>query len=188
MTPRGSFSDGDVITVSEAPPPGSTVTAISGTGWSCSLADDNGPAVCQRAYNTMSDASGTPFPDISVDITFASSPPVGDLINTAFVDAKESGTGDVIANTYDDDIATITKVLSADLELTKSADATVAQINVDQVTFTLTLSNLGPDTATGVTVEDRLPAGLSYVASSIAGGDTQNDGGSPDLTLSLIHI
>ena len=69
--------------------PGSTVTAISGTGWSCSPADDNGPAVCQRAYDTMSDASGTPFPDISVDVTFASSPPVGDLINTAFVDAKE---------------------------------------------------------------------------------------------------
>ena len=40
----------------------------------------------------------------------------------------------------------------------------------DQVTFTVTLRNLGPDTATGVIVDDPLPPGLTFVGAVASQG------------------
>ncbi len=48
--------------------------------------------------------------------------------------------------------------------------------NIGQtVTITLTVENSGPDTATDVVVTDVVPAGLTYVAASMTGGDTTNE-------------
>ncbi len=51
----------------------------------------------------------------------------------------------------------------ADLSLAKSADSQVPAVGQD-VTFTLAVSNGGPDPASGVRVTDLLPAGLAYVS------------------------
>ena len=56
-------------------------------------------------------------------------------------------------------------VPSADLVLTKTVDKTKPIVK-DTVTFTLIVNNHGPDTAVDVTVNDKLPAGLTYVSSS----------------------
>src|SRR4029453_5508058 len=40
----------------------------------------------------------------------------------------------------------------------------------DQIVFTITLTNAGPDAATGVQVTDLLPAGLTFVSASPTGG------------------
>ena len=45
----------------------------------------------------------------------------------------------------------------------------------DTINFTVTASNLGPDAATGVAISDLLPAGLTYVSSSVTTG-SYNDG------------
>src|SRR5262249_10754501 len=53
----------------------------------------------------------------------------------------------------------------ADLALTKSVSN--ARPNVgDTITFTVTLSNKGPDAATGVAVTDLLPGGLTFVSAT----------------------
>ncbi|MCP3952150.1 MAG: DUF11 domain-containing protein, partial [Desulfobacterales bacterium] len=65
----------------------------------------------------------------------------------------------------DEDDATIDPILEADLELEKTANVNSAVVG-DLVTYTLTVSNSGPATATGVTVQDILPSGLSYVSSN----------------------
>ncbi|MCP3952830.1 MAG: DUF11 domain-containing protein, partial [Desulfobacterales bacterium] len=62
----------------------------------------------------------------------------------------------------DEDDTTIDPILEADLELEKTANVSSAVVG-DLVTYTLTVSNNGPATATGVTVQDILPSGLSYV-------------------------
>lgn len=43
------------------------------------------------------------------------------------------------------------------------------------ITFTISVSNSGPDTATAVSIIDILPSGFSYVSGSISGGDSNND-------------
>ncbi len=65
----------------------------------------------------------------------------------------------------DDDLAVITTPPAADLELSKAVDNGNPNL-FDSVTFTVTVTNRGPDNATGVTVEDVLPAGLEYVSHS----------------------
>ena len=47
----------------------------------------------------------------------------------------------------------------------------------DQITFTVTLSNSGPDTATGVQVTDLLPAGLTFVSATPSQGSYDNASG-----------
>ncbi|MBT8207783.1 MAG: DUF11 domain-containing protein [Acidimicrobiia bacterium] len=55
-----------------------------------------------------------------------------------------------------------------DLELTKTVSPTSVSVGSNAV-FTLSLTNLGPDDATGVVVGDVLPAGLTFVSSSDPG-------------------
>ena len=51
----------------------------------------------------------------------------------------------------------------ADLALTKTVNDPTPNVG-DDVTFTITLTNIGPDTATAVQVTDLLPAGLTFVS------------------------
>src|SRR5262249_35993628 len=51
----------------------------------------------------------------------------------------------------------------ADLALAKSVSNLTPNVG-DRVTFTVTLTDLGPNAASGVTVQDLLPAGLSLVS------------------------
>jgi uncharacterized repeat protein (TIGR01451 family) len=57
----------------------------------------------------------------------------------------------------------------ADLALAKRVDNTHPNVG-DTITYTVTLSDIGPDNATGVTVQDLLPAGLTYVGSNPSQG------------------
>jgi uncharacterized repeat protein (TIGR01451 family) len=57
----------------------------------------------------------------------------------------------------------------ADLGLTKTVSNATPNIG-DTVTFTVTLTNLGPDAATNVSVSEPLPAGLSLVSATTSQG------------------
>lgn len=54
-----------------------------------------------------------------------------------------------------------------DLELDKSVNKNVFKLG-DEVTYTISVINKGPDAATGVAVGDNLPAGLVYISSDSA--------------------
>ncbi len=82
-------------------------------------------------------------------------------------------------------------VPNADLTISKLVDNTTPNMN-DDVTFTITLANNGPDASAGVSVADVLPAGLTLVSAtptvgSYSGGvwsvGTLADGGSETLTI-----
>ena len=57
---------------------------------------------------------------------------------------------------------------SADLSLTKTVDIPTPDVGTD-VVFTITVSNAGPSTATGVVVTDQLPSGFTYVTDDSGG-------------------
>ncbi|BDH78982.1 hypothetical protein MTTB_03610 [Methanothermobacter tenebrarum] len=57
---------------------------------------------------------------------------------------------------------------AADLTISKTANQTTVNY-LDTVKFTITVENLGPDTATGVIVEDLLPAGFEWISDSSNG-------------------
>jgi len=74
----------------------------------------------------------------------------------------------------DDDTAITTPIPVADLRLEKTVDTAITYPG-ESVTFTITLTNDGPSTATNVAVEDILPAGLDYL-SSIPSPGSYDDG------------
>jgi large repetitive protein len=99
---------------------------------------------------------------ITATVTVAALPSV---VNTATITA---------ANQYDPNpdnnsaSATVTP-RQADLAVTKTVSN--ATPNVGQnIIFTITVENLGPDNATGITVNDLLPAGLTYVSHTVSQG------------------
>ena len=64
--------------------------------------------------------------------------------------------------------------LGIDLTIAKTVDD--ATPNIGQlITFTLVVSNAGPDVATNVTVADAVPAGFTFEPGSMSGGDSIDD-------------
>jgi uncharacterized repeat protein (TIGR01451 family) len=57
----------------------------------------------------------------------------------------------------------------ADLAVSKSASSS-SIVTGSNVTYTITVTNNGPDTATSVVVSDQLPAGLAFVSCNSTGG------------------
>ncbi len=64
----------------------------------------------------------------------------------------------------------------ADLILGLAASTNVVAAG-DKLTYTLTLTNRGPDTATGASVSDKLPAGVTFVSGSTSQGTVVASGG-----------
>jgi uncharacterized repeat protein (TIGR01451 family) len=78
------------------------------------------------------------------------------------------GTGDLSGNTA---VATAVTQPLADLELTKTATPASVKLG-NNLTYSLTVLNHGPSPATGITVVDTLPAGLTLVSVSADCGQT----------------
>src|SRR5262249_16270397 len=58
---------------------------------------------------------------------------------------------------------------TADIAVDKGVSSAAPAVGTS-VTYTVTARNLGPDTATGVTVSDTLPAGLTFVSATASQG------------------
>ncbi|HYP01039.1 MAG TPA: DUF11 domain-containing protein [Pyrinomonadaceae bacterium] len=156
VTNSGPGTTGGTVTVTDTLPAGLTPTAPVGLvgGWTCSISTQT--VTCIRA-DGLSTGASYPAIDITVNVlqTAANS-----VTNTA----STSGGGETnTANNSANDATTI--VSRADLSLTKTADNSAPLIN-QNVTFTLTVSNAGPSNASGITVRDQLPAGLSFVSAA----------------------
>jgi len=106
----------------------------------------------------------------------------GNYKNTAEVTASDAGDPDSTpgnGDTGEDDYAEAepnSVTPAADLSLSKTIDNTTPTVG-DNVTFTLTLHNDGPNDATGVEVTDQLPDGYTFVSANADTGSYDSGSG-----------
>jgi uncharacterized repeat protein (TIGR01451 family) len=101
----------------------------------------------------------------SSSLTITAQVTVAVVTNTAAVAHSDQFDPDTTNNT-----ASITvDPQSADLAVSKTADNTRPDVG-SAVVFTVTVVNHGPDPATDVTVLDKLPAGLDFIAATVSQG------------------
>ncbi len=102
----------------------------------------------------------------------------GPILNTAeVIDANETDIDSTPGNNNpneDDQAAVTINIASADLSLTKTVNDATPNVG-ETVSFTLMVSNSGPDTATNLQIRDQLPAGTTFVSDQASAG-TYNSG------------
>ncbi len=89
----------------------------------------------------------------------------GSVVNNVVVSTSES---DPVSSNSSGGSAPVV-IATADLSISKTTTATQATTG-DTITYTITVTNNGPDTATNVVVSDNLPAGLQYVSATPSQG------------------
>ncbi|MFD2568564.1 beta strand repeat-containing protein, partial [Pseudotenacibaculum haliotis] len=72
-----------------------------------------------------------------------------------------------------DDVVLTNTIAQADLSIAKTVDDSTPNVG-ENIVFSLTVNNSGPDNATGVVVNDLLPSGYTYVSDN--GGGNYNSG------------
>jgi uncharacterized repeat protein (TIGR01451 family)/CSLREA domain-containing protein len=101
----------------------------------------------------------------SVTLTVQMSPDVDPGSTVTNLASVSSSSPELDPDPSPNQVIETTTVAAADLLLTKSADN-----GPGTVTFTLTVTNLGPDEAVDVVIEDMLPAGLLFVSATPSAG------------------
>ena len=126
-------------------------------------------------WTNLVSGGGQPLnPGANITITFDATPQASLLTvgttgtfahtNTAGVDADDArgATGNADGPYVGPDSSAVARIRQTDLSVTKVPSAGPYSFGSD-VNWTITVTNAGPDTATGVTVQDLLPIGLFYV-------------------------
>jgi len=147
------------ITVTDTVPAAMTGVTASGTGWTCSVVGND--VTCTRPGPLALNASA---PNIVVTAQTATA---GSIANTGCVSA--SGTlGDSNAANDCGTATTTTTVTTTDVAITQSASPNPVEGGFP-LTYTLTVTNNGPDPATSVVVTDALPTAAFVSATPTVG-------------------
>lgn len=136
-----------------------TTSGTNYNGFSLTDGQTNSQALLPGVYSVSEDSvGGWDLTDISCQ-----GPNGSFVINDPDVDFT-LGAGESITCTYTNTFIPVV-VPVADLELSKSVNQSSVQTG-QQVTFTITVINNGPNDATGVVVTEALPSGLSFVSAN----------------------
>ena len=153
----GTKNAGQAVSVTDVPPTGLTVTAMSGTGWTCTTLP-----TCARSDVS---AAGNAYPAITVTVTVAAgatSPRVNSItVTTAQTESNSSN------NTATDS----TIITQPDLTITKTHAGNFNQGSTGNP-YTVTVTNSGAGTKNAgqaVSVTDVPPTGLTVTAMSGTG-------------------
>lgn len=162
-----SFTDALPTGIEIAPTP-NAITSCSGgdLGWIV----DTGTGATTITYDGGSIDAGATC-TVSIDVT---SDVAGDHLNTSSPLVSQPGVGTNAS-------ATLTVLINeADLTIEKTVDDPTPAVGAE-VLFTITVSNNGPRDATGILVEDQLPAGLVLVAAIPSQGSYSESAGHWDV-------
>jgi uncharacterized repeat protein (TIGR01451 family) len=123
------------------------------------------PAGCQRGGNVVSCGLGTMAPGAAANVTIVVRPAESlTIVNTATARSDETD-----RNAADNTASASTSVRAeTDLSITKTGPTQIEQGT--PFDYRLTVRNNGPSAATGVTVRDTLPSGVSVVSATTTQG------------------
>jgi uncharacterized repeat protein (TIGR01451 family) len=156
----GSGPSSGPVTVTETPPPGLTITALSGTGWSC----QNPGFTCTRSDAL---APGASYPPITVAASVGSSAAPGVVNNTAVV--AGGGDSNTTNNTATDPTLIEAPAPGMDLTITKR-HSPLTVVAGQNFTYVITVLNVGGSPSSGpVNVTETPPAGVTVTALAGAG-------------------
>jgi uncharacterized repeat protein (TIGR01451 family) len=144
------------------PGPTTFVSLTAPAGWSCTTPAVGGTGSVSCTRGSLAAGAAATF---TLVVHIPAATPSGTELNN-FVNVTSSATSD--PNSENDQASTTTVVGSADLSATLAAPATATAGN--QLTYTLTLANAGPDPATAAQAVHELPDGVTFVSL------TQDDG------------
>ena len=147
------------LTVTDTLPDGLSFVSAAAP-WVCAPSGaDPQVVVCETPDASPLVAGGSAAP-LVVTVAVGAATDAGSYTNTATVESPTPDP-DTDNNT---DTAAVDVVQSADLSIVKTHSDPVRV--GDDVSFTLAVANAGPSQATGVTVTDTVPDGLTYVSAS----------------------
>jgi N-acetylglucosamine-6-sulfatase len=160
------------VTVSDALPAGAAFVSASATQGSC-----------EQTGGTVDCSLGTLASAASATVTIVVRPTTpGTLSNTASV---TSTTADPAPANNSDTETTEVAVPAADLSLNKADSPDPAYVGED-LTYTLTVANAGPNAGQQVAVSDPLPTGVTYVSASASQGSCSQAAGTVDCSLGTL--
>jgi len=144
------------VKITDTLPASVTFKSVAASAGSCS-----GTAIVVCSLGGIAN-NGTATVSIVVTATTA-----GNVNNTATVAANEADPN--TGNNTSSALTTINSVSAADVQIVKSASASLVLVH-NPVTFTLVVHNNGPLAATNVLVTDTMPSGLTIVTRSATQG------------------
>jgi uncharacterized repeat protein (TIGR01451 family) len=146
------------ITIADTLPAGITLASATGTNWSCT-----GTTTLSCTFTGTIAAGGSTT--LTLDVTVGAGAANGNNSATA------SGGGDPTcpAATRCTGTTTVPVNPSADIAVAKSVSNGSPNVG-ENVTFTITATNNGPNNATGVAITDALPSGVSFVSATASQG------------------
>ena len=162
-TTNNGPSNATGVVVSDTLPAGVSYTSVTTTQGTASFA--NG-VVTANLGNLADGATATTTIIVTVDAATT-----GSIVNTATV------TGNQTDPNLTNNTSTVTTPINAeaDLAILKSGSPNPVDAG-NTLTYTLTATNNGPSNATGVTVVDTLPAGVTYASSTTTQGSASDSG------------
>ena len=160
-------STATAVEVTDTLPTGVVLTSADGPGWTCT---DNGDGTVTCAIPSLASGGSS-----TITVVVAAPTEGATLTNDA----------EVSSATPDPDLSDNTS--SADTDVTPSADLSVVKtgpatvVAGSAVTYSITVANSGPSTATDVEVVDTLPAGTTF--ESVAAGAAWTCGNDADTSV-----
>jgi len=149
-------SSASTVVVTDTLPATVTFVSASGNG-------SNVSGVVNWNFGTLTNGQSS---NVTVTVT---APASGTLTNVANVNSPTTDTN-ILNNTTQPVVTTVTPL--ADLRLGKTAPATV--FAVSNLTYTISVTNFGPSSASSVVVTDALPTGATFAGAT--GGGVNNSG------------
>jgi uncharacterized repeat protein (TIGR01451 family) len=163
------------VTLTDTLPPEATYVSAGSTQGTCS--ESGGTVTC--TIGDMNNAA-----TVTVTIVVTAPDTQGIIVNNAAVSG--SNTDPVPENNSDSEETTVTGP-QADLSVTKDDSEDPVQEG-GEVTYTLTVWNMGPDTATGVTLTDTRPPRTTFVSANPSQGTCSESGGTVTCTIGTMDI